>query len=173
MKRTLTSILAAALLLIGMRSEAQDNVAYQDSQVRFTVITDGVIRLEWQPEGKFTDSPSLVASERDYPKADFKVTQTEKKVQISTSKMVLTYSRGSGMFTKKNLEIEATDGFFKWKPGMKQTANLKGTFRTLDGLDGDVQTQTWVADMKKGQIREFEDGILARDGWTLIDESDS
>ena len=173
MKRTLTSILAATLLLIGMRSEAQDNVAYQDSQVRFTVITDGVIRLEWQPEGKFTDSPSLVASERDYPKADFKVTQTEKKVQISTSKMVLTYSRGSGMFTKKNLEIEATDGFFKWKPGMKQTANLKGTFRTLDGLDGDVQTQTWVADMKKGQIREFEDGILARDGWTLIDESDS
>ena len=47
MKRTLTSILAATLLLIGMRSEAQDNVAYQDSQVRFTVITDGVIRLEW------------------------------------------------------------------------------------------------------------------------------
>ena len=25
------------------------NIAYQDNQVRFTVITDGVIRLEWEP----------------------------------------------------------------------------------------------------------------------------
>ncbi len=173
MKKTLTSIVTAALLLIGIKSEAQDNIAYKDSQVRFTVITDGVIRLEWQPEGRFTDSPSFVASERDYPHTDFKVTQSDRKVQISTSKMILTYTKGSGRFTKKNLEIKAVDGFFTWKPGMQQEENLKGTFRTLDGLDGDVQTQTWVADMKKGETRQFEDGILAKDGWTLIDESDS
>ena len=64
-------ILLASALLISISSYASsskigrtgDNVAYQDNQVRFTVITDGVIRLEWQQDGRFTDLPSFVASE--------------------------------------------------------------------------------------------------------------
>lgn len=163
------------MLLIGtsLFAQSQGNIAYQDGCVRFTVITDGVIRLEWQPEGKFTDSPSLVASERNYPDAEYKVRNTGHKLVIETSRMTLEYKTGSGKFNASNLVIKANDGFFTWKPGMKQKANLKGTFRTLDGLDGDLQTQTWVADMKKGETRQFEDGILAKDGWTLIDESES
>ena len=171
--RTMQFLITAALLFVGIDTSAQNNIAYKDSQVRFTVITDGVIRLEWQAEGKFTDSPSFVAFERNYPAADFKVEDNGKKVEIRTSKMTLTYKKGTGKFTKNNLEIKAADGFFTWKPGMQQKENLKGTFRTLDGLDGDLQTQVWVADMKKGETRQFEDGILAKDGWTLIDESES
>lgn len=163
------------MLLIGtsLFAQPQGNIAYQDGCVRFTVITDGVIRLEWQPEGKFTDSPSLVASERNYPDAEYKVRNTGRKLVIETSRMTLEYKTGTGKFNSSNLVIKASDGFFTWKPGMKQKENLKGTFRTLDGLDGDLQTQTWVADMKKGETRQFEDGILAKDGWTLIDESES
>ncbi len=172
MKMTKLYFTALAFIFMAvLPAKAQKNIAYQDATVRFTVITDGVIRLEWQPEGLFTDSPSFVASERDYPEAEYKIKKTGKDVVISTSKMILTYSRGSGKFKADNLEIRAVDGFFTWRPGMKQKANLKGTFRTLDGLDGDLQTQEWVSDMKKGEIRQFEDGILAKDGWTLIDES--
>ena len=139
--------------------KAQDNVAYQDETVRFTVVTDGVIRLEWQSEGRFTDLPSFVASERDYPEVAYKVRKAGKNVEITTSKMILTYKKGSGKFTKDNLVIKATDGFFTWRPGMKQKENLKGTFRTLDGLDGDLQTQGWVKGSKKGEVRPFEDGV--------------
>lgn len=174
MNTKLTCLLTAVMLMVtAVESEAQNNIAYQDAQTRFTVITDGVIRMEWQPEGMFTDSPSLVASERNYPEVEFEVTQTDKKVEIRTAEILLSYVKGSGKFTKKNLEIKAADGFFTWRPGMQQKENLKGTFRTLDGLDGDVQTQTWVADMKKGEVRQFEDGLLSRDGWTLIDDSES
>ncbi|MBQ8811865.1 MAG: DUF5110 domain-containing protein [Bacteroidales bacterium] len=161
------------LLSAGLSAQTNQNVAYQDATVRFTVITDGVIRMEWEPDGKFTDSPSFVASEREYPEVEFKVRKAGRNLKIETSKIVLSYKTGSGRFTKDNLSIKAKDGFFTWKPGMKQMENLKGTFRTLDGLDGDLQTQTWVSDMKKGEIRKFEDGILARDGWTLIDESEN
>ena len=152
---------------------AQNNVAYQDAEVRLTVITDGVIRLEWQPEGRFTDLPSFVASERDYPQVDYKTRKRGKTVEVTTSKMTLTYKTGTGKFTADNTVIKAADGFFTWKPGMKQKENLKGTFRTLDGLEGDLQTQNWVSDMKQGEHRQFEDGILAKDGWTLIDESEN
>ncbi len=172
--KSLRLIISACIVLLAAQSAwSQKNIAYQDSEVRFTVITDGVIRLEWQPEGKFTDLPSFTASERDYPKAEFKARTRGKDITISTSKMTLTYRKDSGRFTEKNLSIKANDGFFTWKPGMVQKENLKGTFRTLDGLDGDIQTQDWVADMKKGETRRFEDGIIARDGWTLIDESGS
>ena len=163
------------MLLISASIFAQSprNIAYQEDCVRFTVITDGVIRLEWQPEGRFTDLPSFVASERGYPAADYKIKKSGRKVRIETSKMIVEYKTGTGKFDASNLTIKARDGFFTWKPGMEQKENLKGTFRTLDGLDGDLQTQTWVADMKKGETRQFENGILARDGWTLIDESES
>ena len=178
MRITLKLFLSAILSVMAISASAQttdSSVAYQDENVRFTVITDGVIRLEWEPDGKFTDSPSFVASERDYPETDFKVRTVGKKLTIETAKMRLEYRIGSGKFTDRNLVIRSAKDFFPftWKPGMKQQDNLKGTFRTLDGLDGDYQTQTWVQDMKQGETRQFEDGVIARDGWTLIDESDN
>ena len=57
---------------------------------------------------------------------------------------------------------------FVWKPGMQQKGNLKGTYRTLDGYDGD----TYVYDERRPKM-PIEDGLLATDGWTLIDDSDN
>ena len=176
MRKSITAFVLGAvsvLLALPLSAQTADNVAYQDECVRFTVVTDGVVRLEWQPEGRFTDLPSFVASERDYPQTDYKVRKRGKTVEITTSKMILSYKTGTGRFTADNLTIKAADGFFTWKPGMKQKENLKGTFRTLDGLEGDLQTQTWVQDMKQGEHRRFEDGVIAKDGWTLIDESEN
>ena len=74
-----------ALTGTALAAQTADNVAYQDNQVRFTVITDGVIRLEWEPEGRFTDLPSFVASEREYPEVAYKVRSAGRKVEITTS----------------------------------------------------------------------------------------
>lgn len=167
--------LLLGIMAVGVHAEKKSNIAYQDGEVRFTVITDGVIRLEWQPEGAFTDAPSQVAVCREYPQTDYRVDKSKNRVDIYTPKMHLTYIIGTGKFTAHNLEIRSADTSFPfvWKPGMVQQENLKGTFRTLDGLEGQTQTQTWVADLKCGEERSFEDGLLARDGWTLIDESQS
>ena len=115
--RLLFSVLS---LFVVTALSAQTNVAYQDSQVRFSVVTEGVIRLEWHPEGQFTDLASFVASEREYPEVDYKVRKRGKNVEITTSKMILTYKMNSGKFVADNLTIKAADGFFTWKPGMKQ-----------------------------------------------------
>ena len=89
-------MLSAAMILISAALSAQTkgNIAYQDSEIRFTVITDGVIRLEWQPEGKFTDEPSFVASERNYPETDYKVRTVGGKIRIETPVMALEYKKG-------------------------------------------------------------------------------
>ena len=69
--RSLCSILIVPMAVTMMASEvknvASGNIAYADSAVRFTVVADGVVRMEWHPEGKFVDGRSLLAVNRDYP----------------------------------------------------------------------------------------------------------
>ena len=151
----------------------QRNIAYTDDNVRFTVISDGALRLEYAPDGKFVDDRSHMAINRLYPQVDYKLKTRGGWVEITTSKMKMRYKKNSGQFTDKNLIITAAKEMlpFSWKPGMQQKGNLKGTYRTLDGMDGDTQTQTWVADTKKGEKLKLEDGLLATDGWTFIDDS--
>ena len=151
----------------------QKNIAYEDANVRFTVISDGVIRMEYAPDGKFVDDKSFIVVNRQYPAVDYKLKTRGRWVEIATAKMVMRYKKGSGAFSAENLSIVSAKGTrpFSWKPGMKQTENLKGTFRTLDGFDGDVQTQGYVRDSKPGEKLQLEDGLLAKDGWTLIDDS--
>lgn len=165
------------LLLLGLCAmqtpQAQDlhkNVAYADNHVRFTVISDGAVRMEYAPDGQFVDTKSFVAVQRAYPAADYRVKRGA-WIEIATPKMVLRYRKNSGPFTASNLSVCSPKGAavpFVWKPGMQQKGNLKGTYRTLDGYDGD----TYVYDERRPKM-PIEDGLLATDGWTLIDDSDN
>ena len=175
MMKKLTLILCILQgLLLSLRAQGeQQNIAYADDHVRFTVISDGTLRLEYAPDGKFVDDKSFIAVDRLYPHVNYKVKAKGTWVEITTSKMKMRYKKDSGQFTDNNLVIESVKGAFPftWKPGMQQKGNLKGTYRTLDGMDGDTQTQTWVSDTKKGDKLKLEDGLLATDGWSLIDDS--
>ena len=175
MKRGLLLLLCVmqSFIFVLHAQNTQRNIAYTDGNVRFTVISDGAIRLEYAPDGKFVDDRSHIVVNRNYPQVDYKLKTRGGWVEITTSKMKMRYKKKSGQFTDKNLVITASKEIlpFTWKPGMQQKGNLKGTYRTLDGMDGDTQTQTWVADTKKGDKLKLEDGLLATDGWTLIDDS--
>lgn len=170
--------LSSALSALSLTAAAQNaNVVYQDSNVRFTLVTDGTVRMEYAPDGKFLDNKSFIAVNRSYPEVKYKKSETTKKVVISTDYLTLSYTKGSGPLTERNLSIvsaktkkKAADGKhlipFTWHPGQKDApgANLKGTYRTLDGYDGDSRGDT-------GKM-PIEDGLLSRSGWTLIDDSE-
>ena len=144
------------------------NLPYQDKQVRITLISDGALRLEYQPQGHFVDDNSFVAVCREYPPVTYTKRETAKQVVIKTDLLTVTYKKGTGAFTKDNLIISSVKrkgpGSFSWHPGMQDNLNLKGTYRTLDGYDGDD---------RKGQKMPIEDGLLSRSGWTLIDDSNN
>ncbi len=167
MKKLLTLSLLT-LMAFGLMAQNK-NIAYQDETVRFTVITDGVIRMEYAVDGHFVNEASQVAVIRNYPAIDFKVKEG-KTIEIRTAKLQLKYKKGSGAFTADNLSITSLKGVnpsFVWKPSMVQERNLKGTYRTLDGYDGEIRCGTTDKKMP------IEDGLLATDGWTLIDDSQS
>lgn len=159
-------LLQAYTVASSAKEAPTSSVAYSDDNVRFTVLTDGVIRLEWKASGKFTDEASFLAVNRKLAIPNYSIKSTGTRVIISTAKMVLKYKKGSEKFSSENLNISSAKGLkaFMWKPGMKQSGNLKGTYRTLDGFEGDTCTFN-------NEKMPLEDGLLSTDGWTLIDDS--
>jgi alpha-glucosidase (family GH31 glycosyl hydrolase) len=155
------------------QENTSQNIAYQDGTVRFTLVNEGVVRMEWQPTGRFVDSPSLLAVDRKYDKVDFQLTESGDWIEISTSKMELKYRKGSGRFSSDNLIISSKglEPSFRWRPGDVNTGNLKGTFRTLDGYDGEIFVGNGH-DHGDHLPMPIEDGLLSTDGWTLIDDSE-
>lgn len=152
-----------------VRTKEIDPVAKADAVVisgnaRFTVLTPGLIRLEWDSLGKFEDHASLTFITRNLPVPKFSKTENGGFLQIATEKLTLKYKTGSGKFSPENLEIIYHDKTpVSWKPGTPNNGNLKGTTRTLDGCNGGTN---WV-----GDTITLENGIISRDGWYLADDS--
>ncbi|MCR5781074.1 MAG: DUF5110 domain-containing protein [Bacteroidaceae bacterium] len=167
MRKIFQTFLGCAMIVCSLTVQA--NVVYEDAHVRFTLIDEGTLRLEYAPDGRFVDNKSFMAVIREYPTVDYKIKNSAKQVVISTAKLKLVYKKGSGPLTKDNLSISSTKAIstpFTWTPGTPQKGNLKGTYRTLDGYDGaEYQYSNPKREMP------IEDGLLATDGWTLIDDS--
>jgi alpha-glucosidase (family GH31 glycosyl hydrolase) len=135
---------------------------------RFTILTPGLIRMEWAAGGSFEDHASLTFVNRNLPVPSFRQSETEGWLEITTERLVLRYRKDSGKFTADNLSVafRVDTSFSTWKPGMKEEGNLQGTTRTLDGYDGMYRQYGSPMVIDLGQ------GILSRDGWVVIDDSE-
>lgn len=133
---------------------------------RFTVIENGVIRMEYAEDGVFCDAPTLFAL-RDYavPTEQYQnieITADERRdgdaLTVETPLLRLTYKPNGKPFSRNNLTARLKIGGKEvyWYPAMKNKANLGGAMTTLDGCDGE---------------REMPEGLIARDGWHMIDDS--
>ena len=140
-----------------------------NSNARFTMLTPHIVRLEYDSTSKFVDDRSFVAINRVLPKVPYTIKHQGSWMIIKTSDMEIRYKTGSGKFTSANLQITCQENSKQkivWNPSMKNTGNLKGTFRTLDGLNGDTHVD-------EKSPKEFEPGLISRDGWYLIDDTNN
>ena len=146
---------------------ANDAVIIVDD-VRFTVLTPSLIRMEYAQAGKFNDEATLVVVNRHLPVPKFSQKQQGGILEISTSQLTLKYRLGSGPFNADNLSIvssPANSQAFDWQPGQENTGNLGGTARTLDGMNGGID---W-----NGKELDLGQGIVSKSGWYLLDDSNS
>ena len=60
---------------------------------RITVLTDGLVRLEWSEDGVFEDRASTFAVHRDLPVPDFRVIGRRRALEIVTDRLHLVYDR--------------------------------------------------------------------------------
>src|SRR5688572_18893076 len=126
--------------------------------VRFTVLTDRMIRIEYSKANAFEDRPSQVFWYRDQPVPNFKKRITNKVIEIETDYLYLVYKIARAGFTPHNLSIKLKGSKVAWRYGdtSRKAGNLKGTARTLDGFAGETK---------------LEYGLVSKAGWSVVDDS--
>jgi alpha-glucosidase (family GH31 glycosyl hydrolase) len=118
-----------------------------------SVLTDGLLRLEWSPDGDFEDRASGFAVNRDFTPPAFTVTDGP-RLELTTERLHLSYDRGE--FTPHGLVLTTPAGG-RWRFG-EPAPTLGGTARTLDDADGRIP---------------MGDGVVSRSGIAVLDDSDS
>jgi len=133
--------------------------------LRVSVITSRLLRVEYSPENGFEDHPSQAFWYRNQPTPDFTFTngagsrhnQHPDTLVITTPDLILNYQIGKSP-SPESLSIQVKSMNHTWRFGDENPGNLKGTYRTLDNRSGNVT---------------LEQGLLSRDGWVLVDDSHS
>lgn len=131
----------------------------QGEKYRISLLTEGLIRLEYSEAGKFEDRATKTVINRNFDVPEFKVFEEEDSLEIITRRIHLIYDKKE--FTDRGLSIEVrgnTSAYHSiWHFGQEPT-DLRGTARTLDEADGAI---------------ELEHGLISRNGYSLIDDSNS
>ncbi len=177
-KRIIAAVLLAAncCLATTVKAETVNNPVANpkaivvSGDVRFTVLTPEMIRIEWRSaaDKAFEDHATFAVLNRNLPVPDYRVTQDKDYLYIETAKLRLQYRKGTSLkdtapAASPNLRItfDMNGKTVAWVPGLRDSLNLKGTCRTLDGAKGD------------NKRAELEDGLISRSGWAIIDDSNS
>ena len=69
-----------------------ENIVSGD-KYRITVLTDGLIRLEYSEKGDFEDRATQCALYRDFPKVKYRIIETDDGIEIHTARIHLMYNK--------------------------------------------------------------------------------
>ena len=124
---------------------------------RISVLNDGLLRLEYDPEGLFEDRSTRQILNRDFPAASFTADKKDGILTVETALLSLTYTEEKPFDAATLTVALKVRPFTVWHFG-EPLSNLMGTARTLDGMNGRFP---------------LNPGILSRDGIATVDDSDS
>lgn len=145
---------------------------------RFTILTSSVIRLEFSPTDDFDDTPTVnIIHRKTKTVPTFTVTRDPIRplvLTIVTDTLELRYDGSNSLssFTPESLSIQLKRyPYTTWRPGSTPKGNLHGTIRTLDRVGESVDLTCMVPRDTLTYYAHCEEGLLSKDGWTLIDDS--
>ena len=125
------------------------------NQYRITVLTEGLVRLEYNADGEFEDRATQMVLYRISRWINASFIQ-KNGIEINTSRLHLVYDEKE--FSSGGLSIHVKGSVNStWHYG-EQICDLGGTARTLDGVDGEIR---------------LDHGVVSRNGFSLLDDSKS
>ncbi len=140
----------------------------QGEHYRITVLTKSLVRLEYSPDGIFTDAPTQTVLNRNFPQVSFDVRETPEELEIRTEYFQLNYDKKE--FTSHGLSCYALGmpggNRNAWRYGVKNE-NLKGTARTLDNVNGACELEDGILSLWSGCVALDDSRTLTlrEDGW--------
>lgn len=132
-------------------SKTSDEYVIIKNNVRFSILSDRLLRVEVDNNGIFTDEPTQAVINRNFSKPRIRTVEDGDVVIIMTTKTIYRYDTSA----KKMIGISLKNGkdLTEFSKG-----NLKGTYRTLDQTTGAIS---------------LGNGIMSTDGVAVIDDTNS
>ena len=135
----------------------------QGKKYRITIMTERLIRLEYNENGVFEDRPTELAWFRNFEKPNFQIKQDEKYLEITTKYFKLFYIKEKKFYGGKlnpaaNLKIELLNSERYWYYGHPEIRNYGAPNSNLVN--------------KKGKVK-FKKALFSLDGFASIDDSNS
>ena len=148
---------------------ASPSALVQGDRWRFTVLTDGLLRLEWSEDGVFEDRASSFAANRHLPVPPFEVERSDGRVVLTTARLRLEYD--GGPFAPHGLTVGLRGGGLAspvaWRFGTP-ARTLGGTARTLDDVDGRVDLGPGVASRRGVAVVDDSSAFLFADDGRVV-----
>lgn len=131
----------------------------QGDKYRFTILTPQLIRLEYDETGRFEDRATQTVINRNFPPVGYRVIDDLEGLEIITDNLHLVYDKKKFSRNGLSIQVGGNISYYRsiWRFG-EASENLKGTTRTLDESNGAVP---------------LEDGLLSRNGFSILDDSRS
>lgn len=163
---------------------ADPKAVVKGGKYRFTVLTERMLRMEYDSDGEFPDHATQMAVNRKFPVPEYEVIDTEGKLQIVTKYFQLTYNKQE--FCQTGLQVQMFHNPYLRKLGtwfyghteFVNAGNLRGTTTTLDNASGDTFYNLDTNDDTNVMGKPAEkvpmcQGLMSTSGFTVIDDSKS
>ena len=124
---------------------------------RITVLSESLLRLEYDTNGKFNDYSTPIVRNRLFPEPNFIVKEDPNFLNIETKYFSLFYVKNSS-FSGKTLKVKMIGTNFEWCYGDKEYKNFKSCGLNIDNTD---------------KLPNLEKGLYSPDGFVTIDDSKS
>ena len=122
--------------------------------LRISVLSAGLIRLEYAADGVFIDNPSLAVQCRDTSFGEFELKQTARSWELITPLVKLVYYPDYGMPRNGVLDFFIDGKYHSF--GEENHGNLGGSLDSLDGVRSRCS---------------LSDGVISTDGWYILHDT--
>lgn len=144
------------------KSTANKDSIFKGDKYRITVLTERLVRLEYNENRMFEDYPTEYIWYRNFPKPEFEVNETEKILNIKTKYFELSYRKekkfkGSKLSPMRNLKINLLGSDKIWYYGNPEVRNYKYD------VFGNIDTKN----------KKLKKSLYSLDGFTTLDDSKS
>ena len=143
------------------KGNANDKNIIKGDKYRITVLSESLVRLEYNKNGIFNDKPTALVIDRMFKPAEFNVRESSANLEITTKNFTLTYLKGKPFKASKvnpmaNLKIEIPNTEKVWYVDHPEVRNFGSPAFAFDSSKGKV-------------VREK--GLNSPDGFVSIDDS--
>ena len=132
-----------------------DKVVFRGNKYRISVLTERLVRLEYNNDGVFNDRETCLVKNRLFEYPDFNVKQDDNYLVIETRYFTLTYIKNS-TFSSRSLVAQCNGKKDGWYYGQSEVRNLNSCTVSLDNCLN---------------LPKLEKGLFSLEGIATIDDS--